>query len=320
MPSHKNPDPTTAAAAEQEALTRRLVERAQLELLDEMLKGDGPTRAWVLQNTDGRPEVHARFVAQASARIGELARDALGEQTRRLAGQLQLDPRAGVFTPRHTRATPSHDHEPAVDAWKYVELHVDRVECVKETYLEKGADEMFIVGRMFPVDDADAARDIDFSLGSYHTGDVNGFSGTRMIQRVSIAKSAKFPTRVVCILSVIERDSTGAFRKFVKRVLDAIENALAAETDDKQPPSWWESVREAAESVVEWLIQLFGAPDPLVYDDEEAFSFESPKILGLADSWPADHASDGKTFRVQEPIRPKRAGKYDIRLLFKRAK
>ncbi len=317
----KNQENTNGSDTQAEAaLLTRLVQHAQLDLIDELIKGEGPTHEFMREATATDDGLRRQVIEHAQARLGELATSGELEATRRVAGQLLQQPRARLLQP-FKELVPSDDEAPdEAQPWKRVELRINRTSCLRKTYLEPGDDEMHMVGKMIPVHCTGASRRIDFHLGEFRTGDVEEYNGTRLVQRVSIAGSTGFPTRVVCLLTVLEKDQTGALAKFVARVLDAIETALANEAEDKKPPKWWETVRKAAETVIDWLLGWIARPEILAYGGREMFAFESPTISSLADTWPEDHRSTAKTFKVVEQRSPKRRGEYELNMLFRRTK
>lgn len=312
----------TAADAE---LLARVVERAELDLLDEIVKGEGPVHAFVQEATKGREALRKRAIGHAQSRLDALARGAASEGVRRQAASLTRDPLARVLPAYKPLKDVDDDTPDAVEPWRYVELRIDRTTAIRETWLEHKADEMYLIGKMAPEHRPAGKRAINFHLGDFRTGDVEEYEGTKRVQRVRIAGSSQYPTRVVCFLSVIEVDDTGSFRYFTERVLDAVENALAKESDDgeggeKLPPDWWKIVREGAERVIDILLKWFAAPEILYHNGVKIFTFVSPPIESLTDSWSDDdHNSPAKDFVVAEDLAPKRAGKYRIRLLFRRA-
>lgn len=317
-------EPSTADAA----LLARVVERAELDLLDEIVKGEGPIHTFVQEATKGREELRTRAVGHAHSRLDSLARGAASEGVRRQAASLTRDPLARVLPAyKPLKDVDDDDDDDAlhvVAPWRYVELRIDRTTAIRETYLEPGADEMYLIGKMAPEHRRAGQRPINFHLGDFRSRDVEEYNGTKRVQRVRITGSSKYPTRVICFLSVIERDETGSFRAFTERVLDAVENALAEESDDgeeKLPPDWWVVVREAAERVIDALLKWFAAPEVLYHNGVKIFTFASPSIESLADSWSDDdHKAPARDFVVAEDLAPKRAGKYKIRLFFRRAR
>ncbi len=261
MPKNQKRTPM-ARTLGQAALLTRLVQHAQLDLIDELIKGEGPTHEFMREATATDDGLRRQVIEHAQARLGKLATSGERDDPARRRPAAPAAARACSSPSRSSsRATTRPPTRPnRGSASNYASTA--RRACGRPTS-SPGDDEMHMVGKMIPVHCTDASRRIDFHLGEFRTGDVEEYNGTRLVQRVSIAGSTGFPTRVVCLLTVLEKDQTGALAKFVARVLDAIETALANEAEDKKPPKWWETVRKAAETVIDWLLGWIARPEIL---------------------------------------------------------
>lgn len=298
-----------------EALIEALVERTKLEVLDEMLKDEGVAAEVVRESTSGDLTLREQTMKRAKVELEGLAKRGAREPLRRLAARLVIDPAARIRPVAAKKAPQEDDDVNEDEVMKHVELRIDWTKCIRDTMEWPGKDEMYMIGKIFPADRPKAARGIDFHLGDFKKGQRFEYGGTELVQKVSIAGSKKFPTSVICLLTVLERDDVKNYGDFVDWLLDKIEEQLAAMSEDKKPPKWWQTVREVAERVIDWIGGLFARPEILKHKGSRVITFESPKIKTLTDTWPSDQESNPQIFRVTG-----HGGKYDVCLLFRRSK
>ncbi|MBK8233269.1 MAG: hypothetical protein IPK72_22520 [Candidatus Eisenbacteria bacterium] len=97
--------------------------------------------------------------------------------------------------------------------------------------------------------------------------------------------------------------------------MDKIEEQLAAMSEDKVPPKWWEVLRKAMERLIDWLGGWLARPEILKHKGNKVITYRSPRIKALTDTWPSDQESNPQIFRVTS-----HGAKYDICLLFRRSK
>lgn len=297
-----------------EALIEALVERTKLEILDEVLKDEGVAAEVVREATSGDLTLREQTMKRAKVELEGLAKRCAREPLRKLAAQLVVDPAVRIRPVAAKKAPQDDDDREEAEVMKHVELRIDWTKCIRET-IDVGKDQMYMIGKIFPADRPKAARGIDFDLGDFKKGQRFEYGGTELVKKVSIAGSKKFPTRVVCLLTVLERDDVKKYGIFVDWLLDKIEEHLAAMSEDKKPPKWWQTVREVAERVIDWIGDLFARPEILKHKGKRVFIFESPRIKALTDTWPSDQESNPQIFRVTGY-----GGKYDVCLLFRRSK
>lgn len=318
MPNHETDTDTNNEALDR--LIAGVVERVQLDLIDDLVKGEGPAHELLLVSTQGRAEQRGEALARIKQRLGELAATSHLENTRHTAATLLRDARAPLRKlPR--APIPTSEPQPEAEAeaearsasWRFTQLRVDWIRCIRDT-IEVGRDEMYLVGSIIPVSAPKRRRAIDFHLGDFRRGDREDYNGTRVVQYAYLG-GVEFPTRVACLLSVVEKDKVGPFKRMLDRLLDYIDEAIVEQSGEGGPPDWWKVVKECIERVIDFLLGWIGRPEILRYDGKPVFRYESPTIKSVADSWPADHKSNSKDFLVKG-----HGGKYELRLLFQRSR
>lgn len=308
----------------------RVLERLTLVIAEQCLRDSGSLHDHLARAGANVPNLREELKTEASRRLESLRREGVRATTRRGAEQLLREP----LTPlaplqRRTRSLPAPTPAPAPqgvvpDPWPYVQLRIDWTKCVRETSLEPGADEMYLVGVIVDLGDPGSDRyKLKFHLGDFRTGDREEYDGTQVVDYVNISDAKSFPTGVKCFLSVMEKDADGIFADIIGDLLDVAKSVIYQELEEEKeegdilPPveiDWGELLKKMIDALFGWLKQI-PAPEVLEYKGRPVFQFFSPPVKSLADTWSPDHKSDARTFELTGY-----GGTYKINLFYRRAK
>ena len=138
--------------------------------------------------------------------------------------------------------------------WKYMQLRVDQTKCIKRVKasatweLEGSQDEMYLVGTLIDLAAIETdQRQIEFHLGDFKTGDRYDYgsgSGSRVVSYADISNATTFPTKVLTMLSVVEKDWSGPYMKILTMLAEASRDAAIEIIEGDDPEGEEEEEQE----------------------------------------------------------------------------
>jgi hypothetical protein len=194
----------------------------------------------------------AKLVDSGRKLLSTTGRSATASTTSKLTSPTEAFEQVFSTTAKNGSGGGGTDGSPS-EGFKTIKLKLSRVDCIKETTLETGLDEIVIAGTLIGPDESVYSFTED--LGQFKKGQSKSFSRTLKSRSLG---SGKWPRTFVATATLVERDAkdVAAFmKKLAEKVVVEVEEALGL--GDSTDSDWGELLVEAIKIILNAIVSLF---------------------------------------------------------------